>query len=83
MMRVPTCPKQWQEETAWCEGGYPHYRRRKVAAGEEIQHKDGIRDHRWVAPYNPMLLKKYKCHLNVEEPKPTIALDDDEGKGQN
>ena len=29
------------------------------------------------------LIMRQKCHLNVEEPKPTIALDDDEGKGQN
>ena len=59
-------PKRWQEETAWCEGGYPHYRRRESIAGKNIKHQDGIRDNRWVVPYNPMLLKKYKCHLNVE-----------------
>ena len=27
------------------------------------------------------LIMRQKCRLNVEEPKPTVALDDDEGKG--
>ena len=49
-------PKSWQEETAWCEGGYPHYRRRESIAGKVIKHKDDSRDNRWVVPYNPMLL---------------------------
>ena len=59
-------PKQFQDETLWCEGGYPHYRRREFVSGEKVKHKDGVRDNRWVVPYNPRLLKKYKCHLNVE-----------------
>ena len=59
-------PKQFQEETAWCEGGDPNYRRRESASGAKIMHSDGIRDNRWVVPHNPLLLKKFKCHLNVE-----------------
>ena len=31
-----------------------------------MDHTYGIRYNRWVVPYNPRLLTKYKCHLNVE-----------------
>ena len=59
-------PKQFQENTTWCEGGYPHYRRREFQDGHKIVHTDGVRDNRWVVPHNPRLLNKFKCHLNVE-----------------
>ena len=59
-------PHKLQEDMSWCEGGYPHYRRREFVAGQNIMRSDGVRDNRWVVPYNPRLLKKYKCHLNVE-----------------
>ena len=59
-------PKQFQNETTWFEGGYPHYRRRESQDGEKIMHTDGVRDNRWVVPRNPRLLNKFKCHLDVD-----------------
>ena len=59
-------PKQFQEETTWCEGGYTHYRRRESVSSVNITHNDGIRGNRWVVPYNSWLLKKSKCQLDVE-----------------
>ena len=35
----------------------------------------------WLAKV--FLIMRQKCRLNVEEPKPTVALGDDEEKGQN
>ena len=58
-------PKKLQEETTWCEGGYPRYRRREFVNGQRVMHRVGVRDNRWAAPYNPRLLKKFKYHLNV------------------
>ena len=34
--------------------------------GAKTMHGDELRDNRWVVPYNPKLLRKYTCHLNVE-----------------
>ena len=59
-------PNKFADDTTWCEGGYPTYRRRPTIGGTHVEHNDGIRDNRWVVPYNPRLLNKYKCHLNVE-----------------
>ena len=59
-------PKQFQEETVWCKNGYPKYRRREYVDGERVVTTNGLHDNRWVVPYNPDLLKVYKCHINVE-----------------
>ena len=46
---------------------HPIYRRRSPADGGETAH---IRGHtinnEWVIPYNPFLLLRYQCHINVE-----------------
>jgi hypothetical protein len=64
-------PKPFAPVTVVHEDRYPEYRRRDTGdtftvrkpgfAGEEV-----IRDNRWVVPYNPFLLRKYCCHMNVE-----------------
>ncbi|XP_050902737.1 uncharacterized protein LOC127115174 [Lathyrus oleraceus] len=57
-------PKQFLDETRQGTDSYPEYRRRfdeYVSLG-----KDRSVDNRWVVPYNPWLLLKYDCHINVE-----------------
>jgi len=61
-------PREFVAATDITENGYPTYRRRITG----IQHilKRGNRqfevDNRWVVPYNPWLLLKYDCHINLE-----------------
>ncbi|CAK8561548.1 unnamed protein product [Lathyrus sativus] len=57
-------PKQFLDETRQGTDSYPEYRRRfdepiSLGRGRSI-------DNRWVVPYNPWLLLKYDCHINVE-----------------
>ena len=43
---------------------YLIYRRR--ANGFSVKIKKKIIDNRWIAPYNPYLLTRYNCHINVK-----------------
>ncbi|XP_074319779.1 uncharacterized protein LOC141656686 [Silene latifolia] len=43
---------------------YPIYRRRKN--GINVVVRTATLDNGWIVPYNPFLLAKYDCHLNVE-----------------
>ena len=43
-------PKEFQEQTAWCQHGYPKYRRRRFIDDAEIFATDGQQDNRWVVP---------------------------------
>ena len=56
-------PKPLQQQTDFSVNGYPLYRRRG-------QHRAQLRRHNvndsWVVPYNPQLLMKFNCHMNVE-----------------
>ncbi|KAI5402370.1 hypothetical protein KIW84_050113 [Lathyrus oleraceus] len=57
-------PKQFLDETRQGTDSYPEYRRRFdefVSLGI-----DRSVDNIWVVPYNPWLLLKYDCHINVE-----------------
>ncbi|XP_058746222.1 uncharacterized protein LOC131619101 [Vicia villosa] len=57
-------PKQFCDETRQGTDSYPEYRRRfdePISIG-----RDRSIDNRWVVPYNPWLLLKYDCHINVE-----------------
>ena len=58
-------PKEFCEETTIpAEGGYPSYARPQNG---RIFVKNGFTfDNRWVVSYNPALLKKFHCHINVE-----------------
>lgn len=65
-----TCSKKYPK--AFCNvstesGGYPLYRRSQGASfTKRIRRRNITIDSRWVVPYNPYLLQKYDCHLNVE-----------------
>ncbi|XP_073424135.1 LOW QUALITY PROTEIN: uncharacterized protein [Dendrobates tinctorius] len=56
-------PKQNQPYTIKEKDGYPTYRR---PIGKTYEHHSKMIDNSWVVPYNPFLLTKYKCHINVE-----------------
>ncbi|KAI5396483.1 hypothetical protein KIW84_062627 [Lathyrus oleraceus] len=57
-------PKQFLDETRQGTDSYPEYRRR---FDESVSlDKDKSVNNRWVVPYNPWLLLKYECHINVE-----------------
>ena len=71
---VPVCskgyPKPFQQETSIDKYGHVHYRRRNngrtvpVYCAARRQNFD--LDNRWIVPYNPALLLKYKGHVNAE-----------------
>ena len=43
---------------------YPIYRRRDDRRRAKVRGQE--LDNRWVVPYNPYLLRRYNCHINVE-----------------
>nr|XP_027096174.1 uncharacterized protein LOC113716072 [Coffea arabica] len=57
-------PKDWAEKTTHGENSYPTYRRRNN--GRKVLVRGHELDNRWVVPYNPYLLAKFNCHINVE-----------------
>jgi hypothetical protein len=57
-------PKRFCEETLANNEGYPEYRRRDD--GRTMTVGEHEIDNRWIVPYNPYLLLKYNCHINVE-----------------
>ena len=57
-------PKHFAPVTLQGNDSYPIYRRRDT--GIQTQTTDQTIDNRWVVPYNPYLLLKYDCHINVE-----------------
>jgi len=62
-------PRDFQETTVFNLGGYPLYRRRRLQNGEDEARTSGPpyeQTNRWIVPYNPYLLLRYDCHLNVE-----------------
>ena len=65
-------PKEYQRETTINpETNYAIYKRRKPTnGGRSLTIKRGGQDYeidnRWIVPYNPYLLLKYDCHINVE-----------------
>ncbi|XP_029144547.1 uncharacterized protein [Arachis hypogaea] len=57
-------PKEFAVETRRGDDSYPQYRRR---FDTPVQINQNVTvDNRWVVPYNPWLLLKYDCHINVE-----------------
>jgi len=57
-------PKKFNEATIIDQDGFLVYRRRN---NEHTVRKHGIElDNRFVVPYSPQLLLKYRTHLNVE-----------------
>ncbi|KAL6582875.1 hypothetical protein OROMI_004953 [Orobanche minor] len=57
-------PKDYVESTSQHEDSYPMYRRRNDGRSVSVRHQ--MLDNRWVVPYNPYLLAKFDCHINVE-----------------
>ena len=57
-------PKQMSRETIIIPDGYPLYRRRGTF---QVTLPGGrVVTDQWVVPHNPYLLKKYRCHVNLE-----------------
>ena len=65
-------PRNFSDVTVVDDGCFPNYRRRHESNGgfTGTKHVNGssnvIIDNRWVVPYSPYLLKKYRSHINVE-----------------
>ncbi|XP_071724388.1 uncharacterized protein [Rutidosis leptorrhynchoides] len=57
-------PKPFSNETIQTSDAYPIYRRRNN--GVTVNVRGARLDNSWVVPYNPYLLAKYDCHINVE-----------------
>jgi len=57
-------PRQFCEATQQGKDAYPVYRRRQN--GQKVFIRNKWLDNRWVVPYNPVLLMRYNCHINVE-----------------
>lgn len=61
-------PKSYARETTYSDQQiYPIYRRRSPEdGGTKYTYQGRTITNAWVVPHSPRLLKKYKCHLNVE-----------------
>nr|GMD73126.1 uncharacterized protein LOC109173038 [Ipomoea batatas] len=64
----PSCkskyPRSFCPETRFDDDSYPIYKRRNTSSFVQIK---GFKlDNRWIVPYNPQLLLKFDCHINVE-----------------
>lgn len=57
-------PRQFCPATQQGKDSYPLYRRRDD--GQRVKIRGAELDNRWVVPYNPGLLMRYNCHINVE-----------------
>jgi hypothetical protein len=57
-------PRQFCEATQQGNDSYPTYRRRDDGCRVKIRRAE--LNNWWVVPYNPGLLMKYNCHINVE-----------------
>jgi hypothetical protein len=57
-------PRQFSDHTQQGKDAYPVYRRRDD--GQQVFMRNHWLDNRWVVPYNPVLLMRYNCHINVK-----------------
>lgn len=57
-------PKKFSAQTSEDVDGFSSYRRRDTGILTAVGNKQI--DNRWIVPYNPYLLLKYNCHINVE-----------------
>ncbi|XP_060879154.1 uncharacterized protein LOC132951353 [Metopolophium dirhodum] len=70
-MKEGVCSKRYPvtliQETQRGEDGYQKYRRRSTnGGGFKVSIKSIDLDNRWVVPYNPVLLRTFSAHINVE-----------------
>ena len=56
-------PHDFADETALPQDQYPVYRRRDT--GRCVEKNGMALDNRWVVPYNPYLVRRFKGHINV------------------
>ncbi|XP_021736252.1 uncharacterized protein LOC110702815 [Chenopodium quinoa] len=60
-------PKPFSASTIQGDNSYPVYRCRSDRAAVPLHENSSTYvDNSWVVPYNPWLLLKYDCHINVE-----------------
>lgn len=60
-------PRKLIRETQTGDDGYPEYKRRSTNdGGFTARIKELDLDNRWVVPYNPVLLRTFGGHINVE-----------------
>ncbi|XP_018574798.1 uncharacterized protein LOC108913690, partial [Anoplophora glabripennis] len=61
-------PKEFSEFTVISEKGQVIYKRPNNGRTLTIRanNRNCILDNRWIVPYNPYILLKYKCHINIE-----------------
>lgn len=60
-------PKPFANFTVQGDDTYPVYRRRASLLPISLRRRGDIKvDNSWVVPYNPWLLLRYNCHINVE-----------------
>ncbi|PKU78064.1 hypothetical protein MA16_Dca018561 [Dendrobium catenatum] len=57
-------PRSFLRQTIVGDDSYPIYRRRND--GQQVKVRNKYLDNRWIIPYNPYLLSRYNCHINVE-----------------
>ncbi|XP_027158647.1 uncharacterized protein LOC113760290 [Coffea eugenioides] len=57
-------PKNFSAYTKHGRNSYPTYKRRND--GRSVVIRNHTLDNRWIVPYNPYLLAKFDCHINVE-----------------
>lgn len=57
-------PKNYANEISKGENSYPLYRRRDT--GKFVKVRTQYLDNSWAVPYNPYLLAKFNCHINIE-----------------
>uniref|UniRef100_A0A453CJW6 ATP-dependent DNA helicase n=1 Tax=Aegilops tauschii subsp. strangulata TaxID=200361 RepID=A0A453CJW6_AEGTS len=57
-------PRPFNVSTLQGKDSYPIYRRRDDGRRAKVRGQE--LDNRWVVPYNPYLLRRYNCHINVE-----------------
>ncbi|KAL5542818.1 hypothetical protein UlMin_010528 [Ulmus minor] len=57
-------PKKYCSQTYLANNSYPKYKRRND--NQTVKVRGHYLDNQWVVPYNPYLLAKFNCHINVE-----------------
>ncbi|XP_072054265.1 uncharacterized protein [Arachis hypogaea] len=56
--------KEFRQRTLIDEAEFPKYRR--TDNGRTVKKKECVLDNKFIVPYNPELLLKFGCHINVE-----------------
>nr|XP_025660692.1 uncharacterized protein LOC112756337 [Arachis hypogaea] len=65
-------PKPFRSRTMIDDGGFPKYKR--TDNGRIVTKNNTALDNSYIVPYNPSLLLKYGCHINVEHTCQTSAI---------